>query len=260
MATLNLSDGTSLYYRESGPRSPFSVVFLHGFACTGRDWEPTANALSDRYHTVILDFRGHDRSNNVSDGNSLALLADDLQALLGHLNLARPVLVGHSMGGMVALEYALRHPGNLRALVLAEAFPHLATVSAVFGPPEDPINDPYGYGSVIDHQTPPSVIEQVRRQMSAGVSRLPDSLFQSLLDFDAHRRLNSLSLPVLLLVGGRRTFQPDDGPVLVERLGYGLMPRLQLALIDSHHFVMLEQPEITIALIRAFLGTLGDRP
>jgi pimeloyl-ACP methyl ester carboxylesterase len=163
------------------------------------------------------------------------------------------------MGGMVALEYALRYGSEVRGLVMAEAFPHLYSVTDVFGPPEDPVNDPYGYGSVFDHQTPEAVIHRVRKQMTEGVERLPGSLFQSLLEFDRRARVKELTIPVSLLIGDRRKFTDHDLADLVDGLGYSSLPNLKVELIPSHHFVMLEQPDQTLIAIRRFLDQFQNQ-
>ncbi len=254
MAFLQLRDGTQLYYEFYGSADSPPVVFLHGYACTGRDWEPAAAALANTYRSLVFDFRGHDRSSDCRGDCTLTTLVMDTAQVLDLLNLHAVVLVGHSMGGMVGLEFALDFPQRVRGLVNADAFPHLQSVVDVFGPPEDPVNDPYGYGSVFDHQTDPAVIARIREQMRAGVARLPGSLFQSLLDFDARSQLARIRKPVRLLMGARRRFRDEDMPATIGRLGYDGLPHLDWHLIDSHHFVMLEQPDATLAALREFLA------
>lgn len=259
MQITTLHDSTEIAYRLEGVPEGTPIVFLHGYACTGLDWEPTAEALSDHYRTLVFDFRAHSRSAPTQMPLTLDTLVDDTHELITRFALERPVLVGHSMGGMVALEYTLRYPDEVRGLVMAEAFPHLYSVSNVFGPAEDPVNDPYGYGSVFDHQTPETVIQRVRKQMSEGVERLPASLFRSLLDFDRRARLNELSIPVMLLIGDRRTFTEKNLASLVDRLGYGALSNLEVELVSSHHFVMLEQPYQTLFVMHRFLKQFNDQ-
>ena len=258
LQSFTLHDGVTLAYRLDGPIDGIPVIFLHGYACTGLDWEAAASSVADEYRTLVFDFRGHSRSASSSSEITLDILVNDLRELISALALHRPILIGHSMGGMVALEYTLRYPDDVRALVMAEAFPHLHSVTEVFGLPEDPVNDPYGYGSVIDRQTPEAVVQRVRQQMSEGVARLPASLFESLLTFDRRSGLGKVSVPTLLLLGDRRKFTEQDRGDLINRLGYALMPNLEVALVPSHHFLMLEQPELTLSLLRRFLEPMSN--
>src|SRR5690606_17216146 len=93
--------------------------FLHGYACSARDWVPVAERLDGDH--LLVDLPGHgSRASSAPAG--FASLVDGVAALLAALD--RPaVLVGHSMGGMVAVAVAAAHPGLLRGVVLADAFP-----------------------------------------------------------------------------------------------------------------------------------------
>lgn len=234
------------YQHGSGP----DLVLLHGYTCTSEDWRPVAMRLADRYRILRFDFPNHGRS---GDRQSVTMsdLVDCLDSVLGSLCEAPPILAGHSMGGMVALAYALEHRRQINWLVLADAYPHLASVVEVFGGAEDAA-DPYGYGSVIDRATPPAVIAQVRAEMAVGAARVGPELFSSLEAFDARSRLARISCPTLLLMGNRRWVTEVTLQDVVGRLGYAALPALTVALIDSHHFVMLEAPDAVAQAVAGF--------
>jgi pimeloyl-ACP methyl ester carboxylesterase len=111
--------GTQLHLRDSGPRDALAIVLLHGFGGSLHTWEPWALALQDRYRVVRFDLPGSglsppDPTGDYTDERSRALLA----AVLDHLGLAQATLVGHSMGGRIAWQFAAREPQRVRALVL----------------------------------------------------------------------------------------------------------------------------------------------
>jgi pimeloyl-ACP methyl ester carboxylesterase len=109
------------YYECRGDGPP--VVFVHAAILDHSLWDAQAEALADEYTTVVYDLRGHGRTGGSSLSTyTVELLADDLHALVTALGLARPVVCGLSLGGLVAQSYAARYPDELSALVLADTF------------------------------------------------------------------------------------------------------------------------------------------
>jgi pimeloyl-ACP methyl ester carboxylesterase len=108
------------YYEHRGVGPP--VVFVHGASNDCRWWEPQVDDLAEDYEVVTYDVRGHGRTGGSDrEQYSMELFAADLKALVDGLELESPVVVGHSLGGMFALEYAARYPDTLRGLVLADS-------------------------------------------------------------------------------------------------------------------------------------------
>ncbi|MCC6616519.1 MAG: alpha/beta fold hydrolase [Anaerolineae bacterium] len=111
--TITLNDG-QFYYEEAG--SGQAVVFLHAGIADCRMWDAQFDAFSADYHVVRYDMRGFGRS---STPTAPYAHVADLVALLDHLGIERPILIGASQGGRVALEFALLHPERTAALVLS---------------------------------------------------------------------------------------------------------------------------------------------
>lgn len=109
-------NGVELAYTDTGAGEP--IVFVHGFPLSRGMWEPQRQALGRTHRVVTIDLPGFGESQPHPGKVSMEALADDVAAVVARLRLARPVLVGHSMGGYVALSYARRHPAALRGLVL----------------------------------------------------------------------------------------------------------------------------------------------
>lgn len=111
-------NGTRLRYRVAGTGP--SIVFLHGFALDLRMWDEQVTAFAEWYRVIRYNLRGFGGS--AMPGQTAYDHADDLRALLDHLGIATAAgIIGLSMGGEVALDFALAHPTRLRALVLADA-------------------------------------------------------------------------------------------------------------------------------------------
>ncbi|HEY1331467.1 MAG TPA: alpha/beta hydrolase, partial [Actinomycetota bacterium] len=96
--------GVELNVRERGQGRP--VLFLHGVMCSGRFFDPQLErAEAAGYRAIVPDLRGHGDSEKVLDGHTVPNYARDVHALLEARGAERPVLVGWSMGAMVAYEY-----------------------------------------------------------------------------------------------------------------------------------------------------------
>lgn len=108
-----------LHYHE-WPGEGAPVVLLHGLASNARIWELVAHRLAGRWRVLAFDQRGHGRSDKPAFGYDFATLVDDLSTALGQLGVERPLVVGHSWGGNVALDYAVNGSPRPRALALVD--------------------------------------------------------------------------------------------------------------------------------------------
>ncbi|MCH7737067.1 MAG: alpha/beta hydrolase [Chloroflexi bacterium] len=158
-------DGLSFHYRDWGG-SGRPLLLLHGLASTCHIWDMVAPILARDHAVIALDLRGHGESAKPNHGFDFASVTQDVLGVIEHLGGAAPVLVGHSWGGSVALELAVRAPDSL---------PGMAWIDGGM------INTSARYSSVEDaklEMSPPdfsgvkvaSFLERVRtRQQGAGM-------------------------------------------------------------------------------------------
>lgn len=111
--------GVQLRFYEAGTGAP-PLVFVHGWGCDHRFFAPQVHYFSARHRVVAPDQRGCGESDKPHQGYAIQDLADELAWLCAELAIESPVLVGHSLGGAVALAAAARHPGLPRALALCD--------------------------------------------------------------------------------------------------------------------------------------------
>jgi len=106
------------HYLKAGSGPP--VVLIHGGASDSRDWVGTMTALSHRYSLYAPDLIGYGQSDRTKEGYYLSDFSEFILGFIETLGLEHPVLVGHSLGGRLCLEIALRHPEKVRKLVLVD--------------------------------------------------------------------------------------------------------------------------------------------
>lgn len=117
-------NGVSLFFDDLGPRDGAPVILIHGHPFNRTMWAPQTAALTAAgYRVIAPDLRGYGQSPVIPGTATLASLADDLAALLARLGIEQVVVGGVSMGGQIAMEMRLRHPGVVRALVLSDTSP-----------------------------------------------------------------------------------------------------------------------------------------
>jgi pimeloyl-ACP methyl ester carboxylesterase len=112
-------NGVNLYYEIHGEGRP--MILLHGGLMSGEMFGPVLPLLADRHQVVTVDLQGHGRTADIDRPIDIRLMADDIAALIDHLALATPDVVGYSLGGGVALHTATKYPAKVRRLVAASA-------------------------------------------------------------------------------------------------------------------------------------------
>src|SRR5947208_1624820 len=125
MSTITTNDGVEIFYKDWGKGQP--IVFSHGWPLSSDDWDAQMLFfLQHGYRVIAHDRRGHGRSTQVADGHDMDHYADDLAAVVEHLDLKDAIHVGHSTGGGEVVRYLARH-GEKRAVkaVLISAVPPL---------------------------------------------------------------------------------------------------------------------------------------
>lgn len=136
-------NGLSFHYRDWGG-SGQPIILLHGLASTCHIWDMVAPILSENNAVVAVDQRGHGLSAKPDHGYDFATVSNDLLALIRARDLERPIVVGHSWGGDVALEFAVAHPEIARGICFVDGgmiepsirHADLATAKEEMAPPD----------------------------------------------------------------------------------------------------------------------------
>jgi pimeloyl-ACP methyl ester carboxylesterase len=110
-------NGINLYYETHGSGPP--MILLHGGLGSGEMFGPILPTLADKHQVIAPDLQGHGRTADINRPLDVRLMADDIAALVDHLGLDQPDLVGYSLGGGVAFVTAVKYPAKVRKLVMA---------------------------------------------------------------------------------------------------------------------------------------------
>jgi pimeloyl-ACP methyl ester carboxylesterase len=233
------------YYRLMGQGTP--IVLIHGHNRDGDDFAAIADDLAQHYQVLVPDLRFHGKSDDTPLDHPAGLsdLAQDVHAILEALDFRQPVMLGHSLGGMVALDYWRQYPGSIRALVLEDSFPHFQTGSDLLGGLFAPTADPVLRARIM-----------AKSEANEAIGRVPQSVWQSILDFNAKPWLPSINVPTLALQGDRGR-SPAELQRALEILGTAQIPNVQVvSFAQCGHFIALEQPARYCAVLREFLLAL----
>lgn len=247
-------DGVGLDYSERGTGDP-PVLLVHGILCDRRYVAPQLDYLSRTHRTVAVDLRGHGLSDVPAQGYTINGFADDLAWVCAQLELDRTVIVGHSLGGIVALALAARHPefvggvvaldsvllaGDERSRAMTGLLARLRSSDYRAAVRE------YFEGFFIasdDSERRQWILDQiVRVPPHVGISVWHDGTF----DFDDAVAVSALRAPFLYIDAGTPNVDLD-------RLRQ-LAPNLMLGrTVGAGHFHQLEVPDQVNAMIARFL-------
>ena len=234
-----------------------SLLYLHGAGGNGSFFGPLMERLGNSHSPIAFDQPGHARSGELDSLGSIDRMAAFSRSLADVLGLAKPVLVGHSMGGAVALQYALDHPDGVRALILIGSFAHLPVpderVDQVRRVTEGKARREFSR----DAYSPATSGDLVRKGIMEDIKTDPRAQLGDILacrDFDARERLAEIGLPVLVLVGEDEI---EAIAAACDTLVEGLPNARKVVIPKAGHMAHFEQPDAAAAEIERFLGELS---
>lgn len=254
MPTLTLSDGASIHYEVAGdPRRP-ALLLIEGMGGDIAGWHRNVPALAAERFVVALDLRGNGRSSALDDERTILEMATDALALLDELAVHRADVWGMSMGGLVAQEIALHHPGRVRSLVLGCTHPggeHRVAAKEPVGRFWDALYAPDFLAANPEHVEEDRVVRSGRVQtMSSRKNQRAAARA-----FDSWDRLPLMDVPTLVISGTEdRVIDVENSRLLASRI-----PGAELVLLEgAGHVFHSERAEHVNALILDFLRRHRD--
>ena len=239
-------NGIDLYYEQHGEGDP--VVLVHGWLDNASVWDSQIEFLAKTHRVIAYDHRGHGRSDRPKGDYSVKALAEDLHALTQNLGLGKVTLVGHSLGSMTALTFALDHPDGLSRLVLASSTARLSPVARVLGNLVATLNPIVPYRRLVRFTQRSGFYRPTEQLVGRAYERAMMTsryaAFECMKSFtggyDLSDRLAEVVAPTLIVVG-----EKDFGTTVgMARYLNSRIAGSQLRVIpDCGHGVMEEKPE-----------------
>ena len=263
---MTTTDGRFGYEAAGDPARP-TLLFLHGIGGAARAWRGQLEAFGDRYHAVAWDMPGYGQSKPLAAA-SIATLADALQNFLAQLRAKKPVLVGHSIGGMIVQQWLTKQPQAATAVVLAQTSP-------AFGKAEGDWQKsfiearlgPLDRGATMAGLAPTLVEELVGDNPDVDgldlarscMAAVPEASYRAsmlaLLGFDQRHALKEIKVPTLVLSGSKDSNAP--APMMAKMASY--IPGASYVELDgAGHLANIEQPGAFNAALDRFLNLRAE--
>ncbi len=240
---------------KPGDRPLFEMVLIHGLGGAASEWDQVIPYLKGTFKVANFELAGHGATQPVMDP-TIITESRRLETFIRENGITNPTIVGHGMGGMIAMQYALDHPGEVYRLILIDAAPRQLATAAEKGQIGRQLVENYDrfVGERYSMMTPDEAISDHIVDMALK-THAPTfvSLLMSSFDFDVTGRLHGLKVP-MLVIGSELMFpKPDDSQTVLASIGYEKARSLSFKRFGkTGHYIMLEQPVMLASVLMAF--------
>jgi len=257
-----LSTGVTLHYVESGERGKTPIILLHGYTDSWRSFENVIPKFSSEYYVAAVTHRGHGNSSKPATGYEILNLANDVAAFISEKKLPKCIIVGHSLGGLIAQQVAINFPQHTQAIVLVATDASFADNPGV---PEfideinrlsDPI--PYDFAAAFQRSTIYKPVDSIQVEVFINESlKVPSTVWKAigteLMKIDVRPQLEKISAPTLILWGDRDPFCPWNDQKDIS----SAIPNAMLKVYkDIGHAIHWENGDHFVRDIELFVGGL----
>src|SRR5215475_5541981 len=242
-------NGLKMYYEIHGSGQP--LVLLHGAFGFAESWATILPTLTKTHQVIALELQGHGHTNDLDRPITCEQLVEDTAALLKQLKIKDADFFGYSMGGVVALGIAIRHPELVRKL-------------AVFGSGVGPLKEifePENYKQFqsISTDFAPPVLKEPYDRMSPDPTRWPilvtkiKNMGNGFKGYSA-AEVKTIKAPTLIMMGDHDGMRPEHAVEM-----YRLIPKAQLAIFPAgDHFMLFTSPDKILSTLTPFLAAPGS--
>ena len=254
-------NGHALFYVEEGAGGSPPVLLIHGWCCDHTYLVPQLRHFARSRRVVAVDLLGHGRSDKPVQPYTMASFADDVAWMCGELRLAKPLIVGHSMGGIVSLEVAARHPSLPAALVVldsvtiptAERRAHLEELLAAYRAPDYLEAVRTSLPAFFSPYDDPALNARIMAEMSLVPQHVLAGAWEGLCRWDGVAAVSACKVPLLYVAASEAR---TDLPRLKQ-----LCPHMLTAqVVGAGHFVQLDVPDQVNPMLDRFIEILAQVP
>jgi len=253
-----------LFYREVGQGQP--IVIMHGIFGSADNWLTQARILSSKYRVFTVDLRNHGQSPHSDEFDYQAMVADMVEFIDEH-RLKDPIIIGHSMGGKVAMNLAVAHPDKLSKLIVVDISPrpynleHYVIINGLKAIPIDQITSRQEAEAVLEKYVPEM---DVRQFLLKNLQRKQEGGFGWKINLPViDKNLNKIGYdlqyegtfdkPTLFIRGGRSKYIPDKDMDHIREV----FPQAALETLDTGHWVQAEKPQEFVEVVEKWLSVSG---
>ena len=252
-----------LFFREFGTGQP--AIILHGLFGQSDNWVTVGRRIADQFHVYIPDQRNHGQSPHTHI-HSFPAMADDLAEFIEEHEIEDPELIGHSMGGKVAMTYALENPGKVKKLVVIDISPrkyperiiHTQVISQMIGIDLEKVTsrgevEKMLHARISDPRIRMFIMKNLYYKLHGKLAwRLNIEAINQSMDllFDGVRSENQFGGPALFIRGGKSDYVPDADIPLIKSLFPGAIIK---TINGATHWVHADAPEELCVLLSGFL-------
>jgi pimeloyl-ACP methyl ester carboxylesterase len=254
-------DNRLIHFEVVGRRGQ-PIIFLHSWLGSWRYWLPTMEHVSDRYRTYALDFWGFGESDRHESAFTISEYVNLLYGFMDQLGLNRVNLVGHGLGGMVAIRAASEQPERFLKIMVVNTPIQGAQVQAAARPG--------ALSRLLGRSTPTNVWARLIRQLNVDYPQILEEIIEdteslsegliqrvlaSILETDLRSDLVQLELPMLAVYGEKDSVIEGNQAANL-REDHGHLQQV-LKLPRSNHFPFLDQPNVFNRVLQDFLASQG---
>jgi esterase len=249
-----------LFYREYGAGQP--IVIMHGIFGSSDNWLTQAKILSEEYRVILVDLRNHGQSPK-DDAFDYSVMVSDMEKFVAELGLGEPIIIGHSMGGKVAMNFAVAHPERLSKLIVVDIAPkaynleHYVILDGLNAIPINTIASRNEADEILKAFVPEA---DVRQFLLKNLQRKPEGGFLWKLNLPVITKnlpkigydlqfKGTFDKPTLFVRGGRSNYVKDEDMGRIQEI----FPLAQLETLDTGHWVQAEKPQEFVKLVTEWL-------
>jgi len=242
-------------YQISGNENGPKMVLIHGLFLNSDCWKFQLPFFESKYHVLRFDLRGHGKSTKPKKRFTIRNYVDDMLSLLNHVNWTQELyLVGHSLGGMIALVYGLENPSHVSKMVVADSFCFISqeAITDVLGRVNSSKLEKFAIGMGVRglHPYNDEIAKFVAKLVTDHMTK-KDCLQATAASagFNICENLKSLHIPALILVGKKDI----TTPVWASEMIHEWLPQSELIIIpDAGHLIILDHPNEFNDLVLSF--------
>lgn len=246
MEYFSLEKDFDLAYEVSGNNNGPKMVLIHGLFLNSDCWKFQLEEFEKEFHILRFDLRGHGRTTKPKKRFTIRNYVDDMNALINHLGWTNDLyLIGHSLGGMIALVYSIENPSHVKKLVVADSFCFISqeAITDVLGRVNNAKLEKFAIGISVRGLIPynDEIAQFVAKQVTDHMTK-KDCLIATAASagFNMCENLKNLDKPTLVLVGKKDI----TTPVWASEMIHEWLPKSELIILpDAGHLTILDHPK-----------------